>query len=278
VSTPPARAWESAQAAEIWRQGAASRAQTLALATERLLEAAALRPGMRILDVAAGTGDQTLLAAARIGPTGSIVATDISAPMLAAAEQNARDAGLSNVRTLVADACALALPEAQFDAAICRFGLMFVPDLHQALSRIHRALNHDARFAALVWAARDRNPWMGIQIDVLTEVGHPPAPGASVLQALSLAEPGSLARALSNAGFREVHTSTVGTPRRYASVDEALEAMQATSPAQRALMQQLTPDERERYLSALKTRLATFAEPEGHVEIPGEAMLAVGAR
>jgi ubiquinone/menaquinone biosynthesis C-methylase UbiE len=278
VSTQPARPWESAQAAEIWRQGAARRAQTLALATERLLDAAALRPGMRLLDVAAGTGDQTLLAAARIGPAGSILATDISAPMLAGAEQTAREAGVSNVTTLVSDASALELPESQFDAAICRFGLMFVPDLDQALRRIQHALKPEARFAALVWAARDRNPWMGVQIGVLTEIGHPPAPQAAVLQALSLSAPDKLAQALSHAGFREVHTSTVATPRTYTSIDETLDAMQSTSPNQSALMQQLTPSEREHYLAALKTRLNAFAQPDGRVEIPGEAILAVGTR
>jgi ubiquinone/menaquinone biosynthesis C-methylase UbiE len=278
VSTQPARPWESTQAAEIWRQGAARRAETLAQATDRLLDAAALRPGMHLLDVAAGTGDQTLLAAARIGPTGSILATDISAPMLAAAEQNARDAGLSNVTTLVSDASALELPEAQFDAAICRFGLMFMPDLHQALSRVHLALKPDAHFAMLVWAVRDHNPWMSIQIGVLTDIGHPPEPGASVLQALSLAEPGKLEKALSAAGFREVRSSTVSTPRNYASLDEALEAVQSTSPTQAALMQQLTSTERERYVAGLKTRLSAFANPEGQVHIPGEAILAVGTR
>jgi ubiquinone/menaquinone biosynthesis C-methylase UbiE len=278
VSTPPARPWESAQAAEIWRQGSARRAETLRLATERLLDAAALRTGMHILDVAAGTGDQTLLAAARIGPTGAILATDISAPMLEGAAQNAREAGLSNVTTLVSDASTLELPEAEFDAAICRFGLMFVPDLHQALSRVHHALKPDARFAALVWAARERNPWMSVQIAVLTEIGHPPAPGASVLQALSLSDPGSLARAFSEAGFRGVETSSTATPRSYASVDLTLEAMQSTAPAQSALFQQLTPTERQHYIDALRARLSAFAARDGRVAIPGEAILAVGTR
>ena len=62
------RTWASPAAAQVWQQGAARRAQTLAVATERMLEAAGLRPGMRVLDVAAGTGDQSLLALQRDGP------------------------------------------------------------------------------------------------------------------------------------------------------------------------------------------------------------------
>ena len=89
---------------------------------------------------------------------------------------------------------ALELAESEFDAAICRFGLMFVTDLAQALSRIHRALKPGARFAALVWAERARNPWMAVQLEVLNDIGRLPAPDASVLQAMSLGEPGKLER------------------------------------------------------------------------------------
>jgi SAM-dependent methyltransferase len=278
MSTQPARPWDSPEAAEIWRQGAARRAQTLAQATESLLDAAALQPGMRVLDVAAGTGDQTLLVAERIGPTGSILATDISPTMLAAADQNARDAGLSNVTTLVSDASALELPEAQFDAAICRFGLMFVPDLHQCLSRIHHALKPRARFAALVWATRDRNPWMDAQIGVLTEIGCPPAPGVSLLQATSLGEPDRLLQALATAGFGDVQTSRVATPRNFDSLAEAVNSVHTSSPAQAEVLRRLSETERERYLAAIESRLTAFSQPNGKVHIPGEAILAVATR
>ncbi|MBV9582039.1 MAG: class I SAM-dependent methyltransferase [Chloroflexi bacterium] len=278
MTTQPARPWESAQAAEIWREGAARRAQVLAQATEQLFDAASLQPGMRLLDVAAGTGDQTVLAARRIGPSGSILATDVSAAMLAGADQNVRAAGLTNVTTLVSDASALELPDGEFDAAICRFGLMFVPDLHQALSRIYRALKPGGRLAALVWATRERNPWMAMQIDVQSEIGRPPGPGASVLQALSLADTDTLARALTAAGFVSVQTSAVATPRTYASIADAMESMQSTSPVQAELLRQLSDAERQQYLSLLQSRLQAFAKADGQVVIPGEAILVVGTR
>jgi SAM-dependent methyltransferase len=207
-----------------------------------------------------------------------VLATDISATMLAAADQNAREAGLSNIRTLVSDASALEVPEAHFDAAICRFGLMFVPDLHQALSRIHRALKPSAHFAALVWASQERNPWMGMQVRVLTDVGHAPPPGASVLQALSLSDSAALEAALSAAGFQAAATSPVATPRSFASLDEAVDAMHSTSPVQRELLRQLDADERERYLASLRKELATYVQPDGELTIPGEAILATATR
>ena len=85
MTAEPVRTWASAEAAEVWRQGAARRAVTLAIATERMLVQAGVQPGMRVLDIAAGTGDQSVLAARIVGPSGSVLATDISASMLDAA-------------------------------------------------------------------------------------------------------------------------------------------------------------------------------------------------
>jgi ubiquinone/menaquinone biosynthesis C-methylase UbiE len=90
-------AYGSHEAADGWRRGAATRAQSVALATEALLDMANLVIGGRVLDVAAGTGEQTLLAARRVGPTGSVLATDIAANMLKIAAEAALQAGLRNV-------------------------------------------------------------------------------------------------------------------------------------------------------------------------------------
>src|SRR5438477_9231134 len=104
MTAEPVRTWESAEAAEVWKRGAVRRARTVAVATEKMLDAAGLRQGMRVLDLAAGTGDQSILAARRVGPTGYVLATDISATMLAGALDAAREAGINNVETMVADA------------------------------------------------------------------------------------------------------------------------------------------------------------------------------
>src|SRR5260370_37963622 len=158
MTSEPVRTWASAEAAQIWRQGAARRAATLAVATERMLAGAAIAQGMRVLDVAAGTGDQTLIAARVVGPSGTVLATDISASMLEAAAEAAREAGLDNIVTHVADASALDLAPDSFDAAICRFGLMFMPDVAAALAHVHRVLKPGATFAALVWSTGTRTP------------------------------------------------------------------------------------------------------------------------
>ena len=278
MTTEPVRTWASAEAAEVWRQGAARRAQILAIPTERMLEQAALKPGLRVLDIAAGTGDQTVLAARVVGPSGSVLATDISASMLEAAAQAAREAGLDNIETHVADASALDLPPDSFDAAISRFGLMFMPDLAAALSHVHVTLKPGARFAALVWSTEAKNPYIGLQLQIVREMGRMPSPPPSLARTVSLSEPGKLAEAFQAAGFSDVQVSSVPTPRNFESVEDAVTAMRQTSPAQGELGREMSDAEREYYAAELERRLTAYLQSDGKCILPGESLLAVGTK
>jgi len=243
-----------------------------------MLDGAGLEPGYRVLDVAAGTGEQSLLAARRIGPTGSVLATDISANMLEAAAQAASEAGLDNITTLAVDASTLDLADDAFDAAISRFGLMFMPDLHQALARVRRALKTGARFAALVWSTEDNNPYLGLQLRLIREMDRMPTPLPTLALTISLSAPGVLASAFEAAGFRDVQVSPVATPRAFASVDEALGFMQSSSPAQGDLWRAMNAADRDYYVAELARRLQAYLQPDGRCVLPGEALLGVGAK
>jgi ubiquinone/menaquinone biosynthesis C-methylase UbiE len=118
----------SADVAEQWQSGKAERNRVNAKADATMLDLANLRAGHRVLDVASGTGEQTILAARRVGPTGYVLATDISTSMLNLAAETIRDAGLTNVETRLMDAANLDFEADSFDAAICRQGLMFFPN------------------------------------------------------------------------------------------------------------------------------------------------------
>jgi ubiquinone/menaquinone biosynthesis C-methylase UbiE len=232
---------------------------------------------MRVLDLAAGSGDQSLLAAQIVGPAGSVLATDISTSMLAAAAEAAGEAGLANIETLVADASTIDLPEGGFDAAICRFGLMFLPDLHAALVRVHRALKPGARFATLVWSSEDKNPYIALQLDVVREMGRLPSSPPTLARTVSLSGPGQLERALTDAGFQDIQVSSVSTPRDFASLDEAFDAMFTSSPARGELTRAMSEAELEQYAAELKRRLVRFVQPGGRCVLPGEALLGVGS-
>ena len=105
-------------------------------ASTALADAIGARPGQRILDVSTGIGEPAVTLARIVGPEGSIVATDQSASMLAVAGERIKEEGLGNIELVEADTEALNLPENEFDGAVCRWGLMFLPDLQAALGAL----------------------------------------------------------------------------------------------------------------------------------------------
>lgn len=266
--------WETSEAVERWRQLAERRARTLGPATERMLDAAAVQRGQRVLDVAAGTGDQTLLAAQRVGPGGSVLATDISARMLEVAADVVRAAGLGNVSTLVSDASALHLPPATFDAAICRFGLMFVPDVSSALRAVIDALKPGARFATLAWSAPELNPSMGIPMEVISSRRGTPSPAPTIVQAFSLSGAGRLESELQAAGFASVVVEPVAVTRVSNDLDEAF----AASTVLNEMLGELSAAERKPLDDEIRHRFSAYVQPDGTVVMPGQAWLASGTR
>lgn len=140
--------WTSREAATAWREGQAARARLFGPATEKMLDLANIGPGSRVLDIATGTGDQALMAAARVGPFGSVLATDIAESMVAVAADVVREAGLANVATAVLDGHHIDLEADMFDAVISRNGLMFLHNLPEALAGIRRVLKPGGRLAA----------------------------------------------------------------------------------------------------------------------------------
>jgi len=262
--------WSSTDVVDRWRQNAARRARSLGPATERMLDVAGLQPGQRVLDLAAGTGDQTLLVARRVLPGGSVLAVDISATMLAGAEEAAREAGLSNIETLVSDGSQLQLASNSFDVAICRMGLMFMPDVGRALGNVRTALKPNSKFAALVWSLAERNPSMSIPIDVVREQrGLPEGTRLPIMNVFSLAEPGVLEHALGDAGFKNAHVEAVSVPRHSASLDAAMEAVTALGD----LLREVPAAERESIEREVRQRFSAYTQPDGAVDMPGEAWL-----
>ena len=141
--------WQSAAAA--WHRWGPRIERWLAPATDLLLDMARVREGSRLLDVAAGAGGQSLAAARRVGPTGRVLATDISSNILAFARQEAQRAGLLNVETRILDGENLEVPLEWFDAVISRLGLIYFPDQQKALRGMRWALKPAGRVAVIVY-------------------------------------------------------------------------------------------------------------------------------
>lgn len=269
--------WDTREAARRWREGADRRAATLGLATERLIHAARLTAGMHVLDVAAGTGETTIIAARQVLPGGSVLAVDISASMLEVATETARATGLSNVETSVQDAAQLELPPASFDAAISRLGLMFLSDLPRGLRAIRVALKPNGRLAAIVWSTTERNPYMGSSVDIVREVRGLPSPSPPIVRAFSLAGPGIFQAALADAGFHDVTVEAVPTIRTFESVDEALELLFTASSAMPDLLADASQAERDDIMQRIRQTYEQFRQSDGSCVMPGEVLLGSAA-
>jgi SAM-dependent methyltransferase len=106
------------------------------------------------------------LAAARVGPAGFVLATDIAPNLVAFASQTAREKGLKNLDARVMDAENLTVDDEAFDVIICRLGLFFLPDLPRALSEIRRALKPGGRVGGIVFSTPDKNPFLSVPISI----------------------------------------------------------------------------------------------------------------
>lgn len=192
-----------------WRRHDEFLVRAAAPATERLLELLQLAPGMRLLDIACGTGEPAIPAAERVQPGGRVVAIDFVEEMLATAREKAARRGVSNIVFKRADGEKLDFPDASFDAVSIRWGLMFMPDPVGCLRESRRVLKDAGRIAVACWAQPDKNPWAGIPMGILRRHlnAAPPAPGTPGI--FAFADDARLRSALEQAGFRDVTIDAV---------------------------------------------------------------------
>jgi ubiquinone/menaquinone biosynthesis C-methylase UbiE len=270
-------AYGSDAAAEGWSHGADERVQFLSPITEMMLDMAGLEPGRRVIDVAAGTGEQTLLAARRVGTTGRVVATDVSAAMLGVAAEAAHQAGLTNVETLVMDARQLDLEGDSFDAAISRLALMLIPERAKALAEIHRVLRPGGRLAAIVISSAETNPLVNLPMEVARRYAGLPSEVLMDPGFFALGDPRLLQRAYEQAGFRDVAVHVVPHRRRFPSLAAALQNRRDSLPEIGTLTTGLSHASREAMWDEIEACIRRFDGPDGFMA-DGEMLLGVGTR
>jgi len=268
--------WGPREAAAEWRRGAAARVQAFGPATEMMLDLVKVAEGSRVLDVGAGAGDSTLVAAQRVGSSGRVLATDISTSMLEVAAESARQAGLNNVDTRVMDAQRLDLEPDSFDAAVSRNCLMLIPDYQRALTEIRRVLKPGGRFAAIVFSTPDRCPYLSIPHAIVFRVGSLGWPAPERFGEFRLGAPGILEDAYRMAGFRQISVHTVPTRRRFPSLAEAMQYARGPLPL-RELMAKLSHAEQEQAWAEIERALAQFVSPNGY-DSPCELLIGAGTK
>ena len=266
------------QSAKGWNDKSAQIRDWLRDSTSAMIEMANIKTGSRVLDVAAGAGDQTLDIAKRVGPSGSVLATDLSPAILEYAKDNAQRAGYSNVETKAVDGENLAVEEASFDAAVCRLGLMFYPDPAKGLREIFRALKPGGRACTMVFSSPDKNPCVAILVSTaFKHAGLPPRDPYQPGGLLSLGKPGLIDELFQKAGFSEVATTKVLAPFRLASAKDYLDFIRTSAGPILQILSKLDEAGKQAAWAEIEDKLSAFNTTSGW-EGPNELLLTAGRR
>jgi SAM-dependent methyltransferase len=243
----------------------------------RMVDALALQPGQRVLELAAGPGDTGFMAAELVRPGGTLICSDGAEAMLAVARERAAAQGISNVEFHQFDLEWIDLPTADVDAVLCRWGIMLVVDSEAAAQEIRRVLKPGGRTAIAVWDEPVRNPWTTITSKALIELGFAAPPEPDEPGMFKLAGDGVLRELLQSAGMIDVRVTPVAMERRFDTVDQYLAETLAISPRFRSTYRELDVEQQ----LAIKRRIVRDTQPfisdSGSLVLPGSSLVAVAS-
>jgi SAM-dependent methyltransferase len=239
---------------------------------------AGVQSNERAVDVGCGCGHTSLQLTERVGPGGSVIGVDISAPMLERARARGRERGANNLEFLLADAQTHAFDPQSVDLIYSRFGIMFFEDPAAAFQNLHRALRPGGRLAFICWQGLEHNDWVRVPLGAaLNHLPPPEIPPPGAPGPFAFADPDRVRRLLTAAGFSEVqiaaHTAAM-TLGGTADLDEAVAFLLDVGPVSR-LLQDASPDLRARVRDAVRAALAPYAEAGG-VRLAGATWIVTG--
>jgi SAM-dependent methyltransferase len=261
-------AWDDT--AEGWKRWWPTFERAAQTVNDRLVELATVRAGNRVLDIATGSGEPALTAARIVGRSGRVVAVDMSPGMLAIARERIDAAGLHNVEVIESDAESLNLDASSFDAVLCRWGLMFMPDLDGVIRAMHRALKPGGRFATAVWSVADKVPMLGLAREAIRRItGIVPPPNAP--DPTKLADTSILERALGGAGFRDIAFERLIVTFEFPSA-AAFADFRSQIGGTRATLSKMPAEVARRVREAVVASAQQYASADGVVRLSNEAI------
>ena len=263
--------------------------------SERLVELAAVTVGSRVLDVATGIGEPALTAAKKAGPGGMVVGTDISPLMLEFAGKRAEAEALTNVKFVECDMEELATTELagtvlagtcpegeqRFDAALCRWGLIFCPDPAAALAGIYSVLKDGGTFAGAVWSTPERVPMASVSFDVISRelALKPPPPSDSFTPGIfSLADTSLLKGLMEGAGFKDVSTEPHPVTYKYDSPRQYVDMIKDLAAPIRAMVANETEERQSEVWQKVAEACGPYTKDDGVVEMVSETIIVWGRK
>jgi SAM-dependent methyltransferase len=234
----------------------------------RLLEAANVRDGHRVLDVACGTGVLARHARRRVGPSGSVIGLDLNPGMLAVARRKAPE-----IEWRLGPAEALPFEPGAFDAVVSQFGLMFFEDPRAAIAEMVRSLRSGGRLAVAVWDSLERTPGYAALSELLRRLFGEGVAGA-LRAPFRLGDTQLLLSLFSEAGLPDLAVATHTGRARFPSI----RAWMHTDVRGWTLADVLSDEQYARLVDAAEDELKPFVGEDGRVEFPSPAHVVSGSK
>lgn len=267
--------WEEAAAGWVRRQELMS--TFAAPVSHWMVEAISTQPGQRVLELAAGLGESSMLAAELLAPMGGVIVSDQAEAMLDAARGLARRMGVPNAEFQVLNAEWIDLPLASVDAVMCRWGYMLMADPAAALAESRRVLRPGGRLALAVWAGIASNPWalLPAQELIARSLAPPADPDAAWSPGpFALRDGEKVRELLQNAGFSDVNVESIELVRRHPDFEELWESTLDLSRGFHDAVLSRPEQEIEELKHSLAERFAPHTEPDGSLAIPALTLVA----
>jgi enediyne biosynthesis protein CalE5 len=266
--------WDTA--ATGWNKWRQLMEQSVSVISERLVEIAEVKPGDRVLDVACGLGEPTRTAARAAGPDGSVVATDISAEMLAFASELAKAEGLDNIEFVESDAAGLDFPADSFDAAVSRWGIIFEPDGEAAAARIRGFLKPGARMAISSWGAPEQVPMLAVPMQTAMKRLDVPPPPPGTPGPLSRPTHEAIAALLEAGGFSDVEVQEEEVTLEWESPEQFTTFVKEIAPPITAMIEPHPPEEQQATWAAITEAMRERADKDGTLRLTNLVLMAAG--
>lgn len=259
--------------AEGWKKWWKTIEEGAQVVSDRLVELARIGEGSNVLDIATGIGEPAVTIARKVGPRGKVTAIDIAPAMLAIAKQRARENGLANIIEFQeGDAETFRLPSSKFDAILSRFGLMFMPDLPNALKKMREALVQDGRIAAAVWSSPQKVPAFIMPFEIVSkETGTPPPP-AGVPGPFSLADTDLLRERFKQAGYQNIEIESSQVDWKLPSAEEYVDFVRSTAAPLTVMMAGLPLARQLEIWNKVVDASRKFADAAGRVKFTNEVI------
>ncbi len=266
------KSWDSVAIGwQKWWQTFEKDAQNL---SNHLVELAKINSSSKVLDIATGIGEPAITAAKKVGSgNGHVLATDISPQMLSIARQRAASLGLQDVIEFKeGDAETISLPDSAFDAVLCRWGLMFLPDLGEGLSNIYTSLVNGGYLAAAVWASPDKVPFLSVSMKtVVKETGKPMSPSGTP-GPFKLADQSIITDALSKCGFKDIVVERINVIFTFSSPEEYTQFNQAIAAPINAMLADQSQERKEEIWKAVTESASSYVDATGNVKLDNESI------